>query len=104
MASGDHERIRRKAYEIWEKEGKPHGRHEDHWRAAHESSDGAQDSSDRSEDAAGLTAGQPRDATAQDDAAESVAADPESGKPSKDKAAPVKAPKKAAAAKAAKKK
>lgn len=30
------ERIRRKAYELWESEGGPHGRAEDHWRIATE--------------------------------------------------------------------
>jgi Protein of unknown function (DUF2934) len=31
------DRIRRRAYEIWEREGWPHGRHLDHWlRAASE--------------------------------------------------------------------
>lgn len=34
MQSGDNERIRQKAYELWEKEGRPEGRHEDHWRQA----------------------------------------------------------------------
>jgi len=28
------ERIRRRAYEIWEREGRPHGRDEEHWRQA----------------------------------------------------------------------
>jgi hypothetical protein len=28
------QRIRERAYEIWEKEGKPHGRDDDHWRRA----------------------------------------------------------------------
>ncbi len=31
----DHdERIRQRAYEIWEREGRPHGRDEEHWRMA----------------------------------------------------------------------
>src|SRR5689334_4762432 len=29
-------RVRRKAYELWESEGGPHGRDEDHWRIAAE--------------------------------------------------------------------
>ena len=29
-----HERIRRKAYELWQSEGGSHGRHEDHWALA----------------------------------------------------------------------
>jgi hypothetical protein len=27
--------IEARAYAIWEAEGRPHGRHEDHWRTAH---------------------------------------------------------------------
>ncbi|MGD9869215.1 MAG: DUF2934 domain-containing protein [Hyphomicrobiales bacterium] len=30
------ERVRRKAYELWQSEGGPHGRAEDHWRIASE--------------------------------------------------------------------
>src|SRR5689334_23651409 len=30
----DDERIRRRAYEIWEREGRPHGRESEHWRMA----------------------------------------------------------------------
>ncbi|HEY8580194.1 MAG TPA: DUF2934 domain-containing protein [Beijerinckiaceae bacterium] len=30
----DEEARRRRAYEIWEREGRPHGRSEDHWREA----------------------------------------------------------------------
>ncbi len=30
------EMIRYRAHEIWEQEGRPHGRHEDHWRQAAE--------------------------------------------------------------------
>ena len=30
----DDEQIRRRAYEIWEREGRPHGRESDHWRTA----------------------------------------------------------------------
>lgn len=36
MHQGDENDIRRKAYEIWESEGRPQGRHDDHWRQAHE--------------------------------------------------------------------
>jgi hypothetical protein len=28
------ERVRTRAYEIWEREGQPHGRHQDHWHQA----------------------------------------------------------------------
>lgn len=38
MADDKEDRIRQRAYEIWEREGRPHGRHEDHW---HEASRGA---------------------------------------------------------------
>jgi Protein of unknown function (DUF2934) len=31
---GEDERIRRRAYDIWESEGRPHGRDEEHWRRA----------------------------------------------------------------------
>ncbi|WP_210529292.1 DUF2934 domain-containing protein [Rubellimicrobium arenae] len=34
MTSKSDEDIRRRAYELWEKEGRPHGRHEEHWRQA----------------------------------------------------------------------
>jgi hypothetical protein len=30
----DQERIRRRAHEIWEREGRPEGRHEEHWTQA----------------------------------------------------------------------
>ena len=32
----DEERIRRKAHELWEAEGHPHGRDQDHWDQARE--------------------------------------------------------------------
>ena len=31
----DEERIRQRAHEIWEREGRPEGRHEEHWAQAH---------------------------------------------------------------------
>jgi hypothetical protein len=34
MHSGDNERVRQKAYDLWEKEGRPEGKHEDHWHRA----------------------------------------------------------------------
>ena len=35
MAGGDDkQRIRERAYELWEREGRPHGRHVDHWMQA----------------------------------------------------------------------
>ncbi len=36
MADDDHERIARKAFEIWESEGHPHGRDQSHWDQAKE--------------------------------------------------------------------
>ena len=33
-ASDLQERIRRRAHAIWEREGRPHGRDQDHWREA----------------------------------------------------------------------
>jgi hypothetical protein len=30
----DEERIRQRAHEIWEREGRPEGRHEEHWAQA----------------------------------------------------------------------
>jgi hypothetical protein len=36
MADGLDERIRRRAYEIWEAEGRPAGRDEEHWHRAAE--------------------------------------------------------------------
>jgi hypothetical protein len=37
MHQGDDDNIRRKAYELWESEGRPEGRHDEHWRKAHQS-------------------------------------------------------------------
>ncbi|MDB5597206.1 MAG: hypothetical protein JWM36_4167 [Hyphomicrobiales bacterium] len=34
MHSGDEENVRRLAYELWEKEGRPQGRHDHHWHEA----------------------------------------------------------------------
>ena len=33
------ERIKVRAHQLWEAEGKPHGRHDDHWRRAEEEID-----------------------------------------------------------------
>ncbi len=35
--------IRRRAYALWESEGRPAGRHEEHWRRAAEAEDGETD-------------------------------------------------------------
>jgi hypothetical protein len=32
----DEDQVRRRAHEIWEREGRPEGRHEEHWRQAME--------------------------------------------------------------------
>ncbi|MGK9286640.1 DUF2934 domain-containing protein [Sinorhizobium meliloti] len=34
MTEDDEDRIRARAYEIWEREGRPDGGHERHWRQA----------------------------------------------------------------------
>jgi hypothetical protein len=34
MVEDREDRIRERAYKIWEEQGRPHGRHEDHWRQA----------------------------------------------------------------------
>jgi hypothetical protein len=34
MNSPNNDRISKRAYEIWEREGRPQGRHEHHWHAA----------------------------------------------------------------------
>lgn len=34
MAEDEEERIRRRAHAIWEEEGRPEGRQEEHWRRA----------------------------------------------------------------------
>jgi hypothetical protein len=34
MTDERHEKISRRAYELWEKEGGAHGRHDDHWHQA----------------------------------------------------------------------
>lgn len=36
MTNEREERIRQRAHDIWEREGRPHGRHDDHWRRAKE--------------------------------------------------------------------
>ncbi len=35
------EEIRRRAYHIWERDGRPHGRHDDHWTEAEQDKGGA---------------------------------------------------------------
>ncbi|MDX8460584.1 DUF2934 domain-containing protein [Mesorhizobium humile] len=36
MASDKYERIKRRAYEIWQRSGEAHGQHEEHWHQARE--------------------------------------------------------------------
>lgn len=36
MGSSREERVMQRAYEIWEQEGRPEGRQEEHWRRAEE--------------------------------------------------------------------
>ncbi|WP_102108095.1 DUF2934 domain-containing protein [Oceaniglobus roseus] len=37
MEDGNHERIAQRAHDIWEREGRPEGKHDEHWqRAANE--------------------------------------------------------------------
>ncbi|WP_210530475.1 DUF2934 domain-containing protein [Rubellimicrobium arenae] len=54
MTDDRESRIRARAYAIWEQEGRPHGRHEDHWNQASQDvgdelfrDEGATDSQDR---------------------------------------------------------
>ena len=43
MQNGRDERVRSRAYELWEKEGRPEGRDKEHWSQAEtESGDGAE--------------------------------------------------------------
>ena len=35
--------IKQRAYAIWEREGRPHGKHEEHWREASEEMHGLED-------------------------------------------------------------
>jgi hypothetical protein len=37
------ELIKQRAYAIWEQEGRPHGRHEEHWKRASEEMHGLED-------------------------------------------------------------
>ena len=43
MAQDRDEAIRARAHEIWEAEGRPHGRHEAHWAQAQAEMDGVDD-------------------------------------------------------------
>lgn len=43
MESDKEDLIRRRAYALWEKEGRPEGKQEEHWRRAHEEMHGLED-------------------------------------------------------------
>ena len=43
MESDKEELIRRRAYALWEKEGRPAGRHDDHWQRASKEMHGLED-------------------------------------------------------------
>lgn len=43
MDSETEELIRRRAYAIWEREGRPHGQHDEHWKRAHAEMHGLED-------------------------------------------------------------
>lgn len=60
MAHNKDEKIRLRAYQIWENEGRPEGRAEDHWRRAEDEVGGQAPGHQSTEvlaGAAGLTAG-----------------------------------------------
>lgn len=43
MSDDRHDAIRARAYHLWEKEGRPHGRDEHHWHEASRGEEGAPD-------------------------------------------------------------
>lgn len=43
MEDDNNELIKRRAYAIWESEGRPEGRHDDHWRRASAEMHGLED-------------------------------------------------------------
>jgi len=43
MEADHNELIKRRAYAIWEKEGRPQGKHDEHWRKAAEEMHGLED-------------------------------------------------------------
>lgn len=71
--------IRKRAHQLWEEEGQPHGRHEDHWKRAQEELDIPV----QSNETGGMLGGQPRETTP-DVNAGSVSGLPDAA-PSKDK-------------------
>jgi len=59
MAREREERIRRRAHEIWDSEGRPHGRDKEHWHRASQEIDGSADAQQaaRGNDKPAATAG-----------------------------------------------
>ena len=55
MSDDRHDAIRTRAYQLWEEEGRPHGRDEHHWHAASQGASG--DASEPATSAAGDEAG-----------------------------------------------
>jgi hypothetical protein len=43
MQTEEDEHVRRRAYAIWEQQGRPDGQHEGHWRQAHAEMHGLED-------------------------------------------------------------
>lgn len=50
MTTGREDRIRQRAHELWEEQGRPEGRHDEHWRQASSEigEDGGSDTGDTS--------------------------------------------------------
>jgi hypothetical protein len=57
MAENRDERIRQRAYEIWEREGRPEGSHDEHWRRAAEEELAREGARTTAGDGEGRTAG-----------------------------------------------
>jgi hypothetical protein len=82
MSDDRHEAVSRRAYELWEKEGGGHGRHEDHWHQA---------ASEMGDDAGGNTAA-PDGTTLADAPADQTPVDGPAAPPVKKPAASATAP------------
>ncbi len=83
MSDDRHERVSRRAYELWEQQGGEHGRHEDHWHSASAEIDGAPPA----EEEASVTAPDGTTLTASP-AGETAGASPVEAKPARKRAAP----------------
>lgn len=55
MSDDRHDRVRRRAYELWEQQGGEHGRDQDHWHRASAEIDGAEDVSVAAPDGTTMT-------------------------------------------------